>query len=140
MWVVMVMMMRVVMVMVRRLRTLVSTLRQAGCHTTVVNFCFAFVDLLSSPAIFLPSPSELRSRSSFVMLVSIGSSRVAFRITGRGESRWRSRTICVLARRGSRTAHAASEAREHSAKLTFDAWIISSRSDVLWLRSLDSLR
>lgn len=136
-WVVVVVMIRVVMMVVRRLSAFVSALRQAGCHATIVDFSFASVDLLSGPPILLSTSSKFRSSS---LLMFVTSRTIAFRIPRWGKSGGRGCAVCVLPWRGSRTPHSTSKAGEHSPELALDAWVVASRSHMLRLRSLDSLR
>jgi hypothetical protein len=121
-------------------RAFVAALRQTGSHATVVYLCFTPFRLFSWSPGFLSSSSRFRCASGFVVFCNAPGRIRSIHISRRSQTRGRSCSIRVLLWRRSCTADAASQPREHPSKFTLDAWIVSSRSDVLGLRSLYRLR
>ena len=138
--VVVVMVVGMVVVMMGSLRPFVAALRQTGCHTAVVYFCFPPVRLLSRPPGFLSSPSSFRCASSFVVFGNSPRNIHSVHVPRRCQTRRCGCSVRVLLRRGGCTANATSQARKHPPEFTLYAWVVSSWPDMLGLRSLYRLR
>lgn len=131
--VMMVMMMRMVMMMMGGLGSFVAALRQARCHASVVDLCFAPLSIFSRAPRFLAASSS-RSRAASAILVVH-----SFHVSRRCEPRGRGRAICVLCWCWCRATNSTAESRKHSSKFALDARVVTSWAYVLGLRSLHGL-